>query len=85
MRSLKLISTSSAWSDFDEEPEPGLKTALHVLAEGYYWWSSALAIPYLLSKGADVDVPNEANQTPLQVAEMRTGTLYAEETRRAFK
>lgn len=44
------------------------RTVLHYLAEGKYWWHTALAIPYLLSKGADPSMENQHGQTSLQVA-----------------
>ncbi|CAI6335138.1 unnamed protein product [Periconia digitata] len=43
-------------------------TVLHHLAEGKYWWHTALAIPYLLFKGADSDLKDDQGRTPLHVA-----------------
>lgn len=46
-------------------------TVLHHLSEGKYWWHAALAIPYLLSKGANSNLTNlkwGKSQTPLRVA-----------------
>lgn len=43
-------------------------TSLHELAEGKHWWQVALAIPYLLSKGANVDAKDYAGRTPLHKA-----------------
>ncbi|KAJ4361759.1 hypothetical protein N0V83_010699 [Neocucurbitaria cava] len=44
------------------------ETALHVLAQGLHWWHVALALPYLISKGADVHAKNNKGDTPLHVA-----------------
>ena len=43
-------------------------TALHELASGKHWWHAALAIPYLISKGADVDAKGKGGRTPLHIA-----------------
>ncbi|KAJ4134786.1 hypothetical protein NW768_004389 [Fusarium equiseti] len=40
-------------------------TALHWLAGGQYWWHYAQAIPYLLSKGADLEARSDTGRTPL--------------------
>lgn len=42
--------------------------ALHSLAKGYHWWHVAQALPYLISKGANLEVKNSGGQTPLHVA-----------------
>jgi Ankyrin repeats (3 copies) len=57
------------WAEEEDEPDPGQATALHELAAGRHWWGVTQAIPYLLSKGADRKMLNEAGQTPLKVAE----------------
>ncbi|KAH7120752.1 putative ankyrin repeat protein, partial [Dendryphion nanum] len=43
-------------------------TALHHLAQGDRWWHTSLALPYLISRGADVNVKNDEGRTPLLVA-----------------
>ncbi|PVH97376.1 ankyrin [Periconia macrospinosa] len=47
------------------------RTVLHILSEGKHWWHAALAIPYLLSKGANLSLrngPYEHSHTPLRIA-----------------
>ncbi|CAO2653386.1 Nn.00g027970.m01.CDS01 [Neocucurbitaria sp. VM-36] len=44
------------------------ETALHYLAQGIHWWHVALALPYLISKGADVNAKNNKGDTPLHIA-----------------
>lgn len=41
---------------------------LHVLAMRRAWWQAAQGIPYLVSKGADLESQNGAGLTPLHVA-----------------
>ncbi|KAK1502160.1 hypothetical protein CTAM01_05598 [Colletotrichum tamarilloi] len=48
--------------DFNEDG------VLHSLAKGYHWWHVAQALPYLLSKGANLETRNSRGQTPLHVA-----------------
>ncbi|KAF4456094.1 hypothetical protein F53441_1709 [Fusarium austroafricanum] len=50
-------------------------TALHVLAAGTYWWQAAQAIPYLISKGANMEARDDRNRTPLLHALMEKGTF----------
>ncbi|KAF5618913.1 serine threonine phosphatase 6 regulatory ankyrin repeat subunit C [Fusarium sp. NRRL 52700] len=40
-------------------------TALHILVTGKEWWQVFHAMPYLLSKGADMEVRNDKGCTPL--------------------
>lgn len=56
------------WTDIEDEPDPGLNTALHELAMGRHWWGVRQAIPCLLSKGADREIINEARLIPLTLA-----------------
>ena len=44
------------------------ETALHYLAAGGHWWHVALALPYLISKGAKIDARSSAGCTPLHIA-----------------
>jgi hypothetical protein len=57
------------WVEEEDEPDPGQATALHELAAGRHWWGVKHAIPYLLSRGADREILNEAGQMALEVAE----------------
>ncbi|KAJ4147310.1 hypothetical protein LMH87_001842 [Akanthomyces muscarius] len=43
-------------------------TALHIIARGQHWWQGALALPFLLKSGADVEYRNSDGQTPLHLA-----------------
>lgn len=43
-------------------------SALHSLAKGCHWWQVAQALPYLISKGANLEVKNSRGQTPLHIA-----------------
>ncbi|TDZ18941.1 Ankyrin-3 [Colletotrichum orbiculare MAFF 240422] len=42
--------------------------ALHVVARGDWWWQVAQALPYLISRGASLEVRNGSGQTPLHAA-----------------
>lgn len=44
------------------------ESPLHYLASGTYWWHAALALPYLISRGADLNVRNQSGSTPLHIA-----------------
>jgi ankyrin repeat protein len=68
------------WAEEEDEPDPGQATVLHELAAGRHWWGVTQAIPYLLSKGANREMLNEAGQTPLKVAEgyLPRGTFQTE-------
>ncbi|KAF1839459.1 ankyrin [Decorospora gaudefroyi] len=52
-------------SKYELEPH---ETALHFLAKGTHWWHTALAMPYLISKGAKINIKNHAGCTPLHIA-----------------
>ncbi|KAJ6786444.1 hypothetical protein PWT90_03329 [Aphanocladium album] len=43
-------------------------TVLHIIARGKHWWQCALALPYLLESGADIESRNWSGQTPLHLA-----------------
>lgn len=43
-------------------------SALHSLAKGHHWWHVAQALPYLISKGANLEVRNSLGQTPLHIS-----------------
>ncbi|WYZ40004.1 hypothetical protein EsH8_IV_000345 [Colletotrichum jinshuiense] len=42
--------------------------ALHCLARGHHWWHVAQALPYLISRGANLELKNSNGQTPLHIA-----------------
>ena len=41
---------------------------LHDLAEGKTWWNVHQALPYLISKGANLEVRDDKGETPLHIA-----------------
>lgn len=43
-------------------------SALHSLAKGDHWWHVAQALPYLISKGANLEVKNSLGQAPLHIS-----------------
>ncbi|RFN49398.1 hypothetical protein FIE12Z_6293 [Fusarium flagelliforme] len=57
--------------------DPDGLTALHWLAGGQYWWHHAQAIPYLLSKGADLEARSDGGHTPLLHSSARWGAFRA--------
>jgi ankyrin repeat protein len=60
-------SCERGWEDDKYTVEPR-ETVLHYLAKGTHWWHVALAIPYLTSKGANINAKNSAGCTPLHLA-----------------
>ncbi|KAM5358037.1 hypothetical protein ACJZ2D_015659 [Fusarium nematophilum] len=51
--------------------------ALHHLARGGHWWQLAQAMPYLVSKGADLEARDSNGETPLHHAVGGLGPLCA--------
>ncbi|KAJ8118880.1 hypothetical protein OPT61_g215 [Boeremia exigua] len=60
-------------------------TALHELARSGHWWQVALAIPYLISKGANASAKDDGGRTPLHIAlggtKGEVGPFYREAVR----
>ncbi|KAL1904974.1 hypothetical protein Sste5344_009330 [Sporothrix stenoceras] len=70
----------------EEDPVPGHETPLFALARGYHWWGTALAIPYLITHGADVTAKNEWGQTALDIAKYgREDEADRPHTKRVFE
>ncbi|KAJ5633124.1 hypothetical protein N7490_009463 [Penicillium lividum] len=56
-------------------------SVLHQISEGKTWWNVHQALPYLIQKGADLEVRNGIGETPLHIAleENRSkGVFYKE-------
>lgn len=59
-------------------------SALHSLAKGQHWWHVAQALPYLISKGANLEVKDSGGRTPLHVAtgaQRRPGLFHKDAAR----
>ncbi|KAF5657649.1 hypothetical protein FHETE_10324 [Fusarium heterosporum] len=50
-------------------------TALHVLAMGKHWWQVAQAMPYLVSRGANLEARDDKERTPLLYSFANSGPL----------
>ncbi|CAG9993271.1 unnamed protein product [Clonostachys byssicola] len=50
--------------------------ALHELASNGNWWAAARGLPYLLEQGAEVDLRDKTNRTPLMHAHSAQGAHY---------
>jgi ankyrin repeat protein len=56
-------------------------SVLHDIAQGKTWWNVHEALPYLIQKGADLEVRNTSGDTPLHIAveeNMFKGVFYKE-------
>ncbi|KAH0427767.1 hypothetical protein CcaCcLH18_09473 [Colletotrichum camelliae] len=63
-----------------------MQSALHMLARGNHWWHVAQALPYLIERGANVELRNDKGQTPLHIAlecgeKIRTGPFHRDAAR----
>lgn len=59
-------------------------SVLHEIALGKTWWNVHDALPYLIRKGADLEVRNESGDTPLHIAIQHNsykGAFYTEAVR----
>ncbi|CAI6336777.1 unnamed protein product [Periconia digitata] len=55
----------------DKNPE----TALHYLVRGMNWWQTRQALPYLISKGAKLNLKDKDEVTPLRASLDRLGSV----------
>ncbi|KAM0351521.1 hypothetical protein ACHAPU_002526 [Fusarium lateritium] len=60
--------------DLNARSSGGL-TALHILAMGKHWWQVARAMPYLVSRGANLEARDDNERTPLLYSFMNSGPL----------
>jgi hypothetical protein len=70
--------------DFDVS-QPGLNTALHECAKGFNWWQVKCCLPYLLSRGADVNLENEAGLTPWQITQADYQETFMEDAEKLLR
>nr|XP_036584003.1 ankyrin repeat-containing protein [Colletotrichum truncatum]KAF6793262.1 ankyrin repeat-containing protein [Colletotrichum truncatum] len=49
--------------------------ALHILVRGGFWWQTSVALPYLVQKGADIEIRDGNGLTPLNAALERVGSI----------
>jgi len=69
----------------DDLHQPGLNTALHECAKGFNWWQVAECLPYLLSRGADVNLENEAGLTPYRVTQADYQETFMDDARKLLE
>lgn len=80
------LSSTYPQREWGWDPEPGESTALHELAKGDSWWHVEQGIPYLLSMGADPELLNEADATPLDIIMSKIHyNIFGEEAVKAMK
>ena len=74
--------TKNEYHDKAFHPVPG-GGALHKLAAGKCWWHVDKALPYMIEKGADLDLQDELGQTPLVIA-MKSNRPFQKEAARVL-
>ncbi|KAJ5145345.1 hypothetical protein N7448_002737 [Penicillium atrosanguineum] len=77
---INLNCRKESWANGKKESVLG-NGVLHGLAEGVTWWNVHQALPYLIRKGANLELRNEDGETPLHIAldyEGRKGVFYKE-------
>ena len=62
------VNARMAGSHYPKDTIPNGGSALHFLAAGGHWWQFALAIPYIVEHGADMEIKDTDGLTPLGVA-----------------
>ncbi|KAH6399837.1 hypothetical protein HBI60_081110 [Parastagonospora nodorum] len=70
--------------DFDVR-QPGLNTALYECAKGFNWWQVKCCLPYLLSRGADVNLENEAGLAPWQITQADYQETFMEDSEKLVR
>ncbi|KAF3805193.1 hypothetical protein GCG54_00010470 [Colletotrichum gloeosporioides] len=60
-------------------PKPGWhlasQSALHTVVKGDFWWQISQALPYLINKGANIEIRDGEGRTPLNYALSHAGTI----------
>ncbi|XHG03952.1 hypothetical protein AWENTII_007236 [Aspergillus wentii] len=64
---LQTLQTKRQYHTLDKVTDKRHNGALHILAVGKHWWQTE-AMPYLIERGADVDLVNAKGDTPLRIA-----------------
>ncbi|GAP93143.1 putative ankyrin repeat protein [Rosellinia necatrix] len=67
----------------------GSNSPLLAAARGEQWWHAALAVPYFIERSADLNIRNDAGQTPLHIAlcsgdSRSTGLFFRDDVVRAL-
>ncbi|KAJ5198176.1 uncharacterized protein N7498_007293 [Penicillium cinerascens] len=77
---INLNCRKESWANGRSETVLG-NGVLHDLAEGATWWNVHRALPYLISKGANLELRNDDGETPLHISldyERYKGVFYKE-------
>lgn len=78
--SINLNHRKESWANGKHQSVLG-NGVLHDLAEGATWWNVHQALPYLIRKGANLELRNDDGETPLHISldyERYKGVFYKE-------